>query len=105
MIVLDLLVALLCAVALRSAWRELFVNVVGVHVARWPGPWSTPKVAALVILVAAATGLVAALLLAFALRDRGRIAARVVEIVALVAIAGAYVAWLADFFRNAGRFG
>jgi hypothetical protein len=106
MVIADLLVLVICAAALRSAWYELFVELPGVHVARWPGPWSTPKTAALVVLVMALVGLVAALLLVVVLRDRGlRTAVRAVEIGAVVAIIGAYLVWMTDFFSSAGRFG
>lgn len=106
MILADLLVLVICAAALRSAWYELFVNIPGVHVGRWPGPWSMPKVAALVVLVMAMVGLVAALLLVVALRDRGlRPVVRAVEIGAVIAMVGAYLVWIADFFSSAGRFG
>ena len=52
----------------------------------------------------AIVGTVAALLLVVALRDPGaRRVARIVEVGALVAMVGAWLAWIADFLGSAGR--
>jgi hypothetical protein len=104
--VVDLLVLALCAASMRAAFRELFVDIPGVHVARWPGPWSTPKIAATIVLITAIIGLVAALTMLVALRDRGAgRTVRVVEFVAFVAMVCAWLVWTADFLGSAGRFG
>jgi hypothetical protein len=102
----DAAVAAACAASARAAFRELFVDVPRVHEARWPGPWSTPKVAATVVLATSLAGLAAALLLVTALRDPGaRRAARGVELGMLAGMAGAWFAWTADFLGTAGQFG
>jgi ABC-type Na+ efflux pump permease subunit len=102
----DLVVLAMCAASARAAFRELFVNVPSVHVARWPGPWSTPEIALLVILTTAIICVAAALLLLLALRSRStRRAARTVELGALVVMVCAWIILIADFFGNTGQFG
>lgn len=102
----DLVALAICAASARAAFRELFVNVPGIHAARWPGPWSMPKAASMVVLATATIGLLASLLLVAVLRDDGaRGVARAVQLCALAAMVCAWIAWTADFFAHAGRFG
>ncbi len=104
--VADLLALAACAASTRFAFRELFITVPGIHVARWPGPWLMPKGASLVVLTTAIIGFAASLLLIVVLRDEGvRGVARTIQIIALMVMACAWLAWIADFFAHAGRFG
>jgi hypothetical protein len=106
---LDLTIAALSALFVRAGYYELFVNIQGVHSARWADPWTMPKSALSIMTASALLSLVAALVLVIALREPGTASVvrltRIVEMVAFLASLGAYAAWIADFMNNAGRFG
>jgi len=89
----------------RAAYRELFLDVPGVHMARWPLPWSTSKAAVLSILLSAAVGIFATLVSAIAREGRARLVSSWSAGFAMLALLTAYVVWGAEFFRHAGRFG
>jgi hypothetical protein len=105
-LIFDLAVVAGCALFARAGYYELFVDVPGIHTGRWPSPWSMPKTAVFIMLAAAIVSMAAALLLVIVLRDPGaqRIA-RIVEVIALIVMVGAWVAWNVHFLSNAGRFG
>jgi spore maturation protein SpmB len=102
----DLLALVLCTLFARSGCYELFVDVPRTHIARWYEPWGMPKNAVSIMLAAALVGVGAALIVIVVLRDPGmQRVARLVEVGALVVMTIAWLAWSADFWGSAGRFG
>mgnify|MGYP001600886391 CR=1 FL=1 len=102
----DLLAVVVCALFARAGYYELFVQVPRIHMARWHDAWGMPKSAIAIMLAAAIVGLVAALILVVVLRDpAAQRVARMIELGAIVVMVVAWLAWSADFWGSAGRFG